>query len=118
CPSQPYSLIAFVVSGGNAGLARSVFAIGSRFASLELLGWPTSGSAVRMRVLGGMGTLWGGCVGAAIVLLLQDSLSSVTEARGIVTGAILIAIVLGFRRGLLPEAGRAIEWVALRRRGG
>jgi len=109
-PTQRYKLIAFVLSGGLAGLAGSLFAIGNSFASLELLHWTTSGSAVLMTVLGGMGTLWGGGIGAAIVLLLEDSLSSVTEAPGVVTGAILIASVLGFRRGLAP----ALQGAALR----
>ena len=101
-PTQRYKLMAFVLSAGIAGLAGSLFAIGNSFASLELLHWTTSGSAVLMTVLGGMGTLSGGGIGAFIVLMLEDSLSSVTEAPGVVTGAILIAIVLGFRRGLLP----------------
>jgi branched-chain amino acid transport system permease protein len=110
-PTQRYKLIAFVLSAGIAGLAGSLYAIGNSFASLDLLHWTTSGSAVLMTVLGGMGTLWGGAVGAAIVLLLEDSLSSVTEAPGVVTGAILVAIVLGFRRGLVPEVVRAAEWL-------
>jgi len=101
-PTQRYKLMAFVLSAGIAGLAGSLYAIGNSFASLDLLHWTTSGSAVLMTVLGGMGTLWGGGIGAFIVLMLEDSLSSVTEAPGVVTGAILIAIVLGFRRGLLP----------------
>ena len=109
--TQRYKLIAFVLSAGIAGLAGGLFAIGNSFASLELLHWTTSGSVVLMTVLGGMGTLWGGGIGAFIVLMLEDSLSSVTEAPGVVTGTILIAIVLAFRRGLLPAftaaAGRA-----------
>jgi len=108
-PTQRYKLMAFVLSAGIAGLAGSLFAIGNSFASLELLHWTTSGSAVLMTVLGGMGTLWGGGIGAFIVLMLEDSLSSVTEAPGVVTGAILIAIVLGFRRGLLPAVIDAVR---------
>jgi branched-chain amino acid transport system permease protein len=114
-PTQRYKLIAFVLSGGIAGLAGSLFAIGNSFASLDLLHWTTSGTAVLMTVLGGMGTLWGGGVGAAIVLLLEDSLSSVTEAPGVVTGAILIAIVLGFRRGLVPAVQRTTAALWARR---
>ena len=109
-PTRRYKLIAFALSGGLAGLAGSLYAIGNSFASLDLLHWTTSGSAVLMTVLGGMGTLWGGGIGAAIVLLLEDSLTSVTDAPGVVTGAILIAIVLGFRRGLAP----ALQGAALR----
>ncbi len=108
-PTQRYKLMAFVLSAAIAGLAGSLFAIGNSFASLELLHWTTSGSAVLMTVLGGMGTLWGGGIGAFIVLMLEDSLSSVTEAPGVVTGAILIAIVLGFRRGLLPAVIDAVR---------
>ena len=106
--TQRFKLIAFVLSAGIAGLAGSVFAIGNSFASLDLLHWTTSGTAVLMIVLGGMGTLWGGAIGAAIVLLLEDSLSSITDAPGVVTGAILIAIVLRFRRGLVPAVQRVL----------
>ncbi len=115
-PTQHYKLMAFVLSAGLAGLAGSLYAIGNSFASLELLHWTTSGSAVLMTVLGGMGTLWGGPIGAAIVLLLEDSVSNFTDAPGIVTGAILIAIVLGFRRGLVPAAQRVLllAWSRIR----
>ena len=115
-PTRRYKLIAFVLSGGLAGLAGSLFAIGNSFASLDLVHWTTSGSAVLMTVLGGLGTLWGGILGAAIVLLLEDSLASVTEAPGVITGVILIAIVLGFRRGLAPALQGAVArgWSTLR----
>jgi branched-chain amino acid transport system permease protein len=115
-PTRRYKLIAFVLSGGLAGLAGSLFAIGNSFASLDLVHWTTSGSAVLMTVLGGLGTLWGGVLGAAIVLLLEDSLASVTEAPGVITGVILIAIVLGFRRGLAPALQGAVArgWSAVR----
>src|SRR6266545_1763862 len=101
-PTQRYKLLAFVLSAGLAGLAGSLFAIGNSFASLELLHWTTSGTVVLMVVLGGMGTLWGGAIGAAIVLLMEDWLSGFTEASGVITGAVLVVIVLGFRRGLWP----------------
>ena len=115
--TQRFKLIAFVLSAGIAGLAGSLFAIGNSFASLDLLHWTTSGTAVLMIVLGGMGTLWGGAIGAAIVLLLEDSLSSITDAPGVVTGAILIAIVLRFRRGIVPAVQRVLG-LAWSRRGG
>lgn len=101
-PTQRYKLVAFVLSAAIAGLAGSLFAIGNSFASLDLLHWTTSGSVVLMTVLGGSGTLWGSIAGASIVLLLEDQLSSFTDAPGVVTGAILIAIVLGMRRGVWP----------------
>ncbi len=112
-----YKLIAFVLSAALAGLAGSVYALGQRFASLELLHWSTSGEVVLMTVLGGLGTLWGGVLGAAVFLLLRDFLSTsalLGDAPGVVTGAVFIIIVLGLRRGLWPTIGD----IALRLRRG
>ena len=100
-----YKLIAFVLSAALAGLAGSIYALGQRFASLELLHWSTSGEVVLMTVLGGLGTLWGGILGAGVFLLLRDFLSTselLRDAPGVVTGSIFIVIVLGLRRGLWP----------------
>lgn len=113
-PTARYKLIAFVLSAGLAGLAGSIFAIGHRFASLENLHWSTSGGVVLMTVLGGIGTLWGSVLGAAVVLLMRDQLSGITDASGVVTGAVFVALVLGFRRGLWA-AGAGVLARVLRR---
>lgn len=99
-PTATYKLLGFVLSAGLAGLAGSVYVLGHGFGALELVHWTTSGTVVMMTILGGVGTLWGSVVGAAVVLLLRDWLSTWTDAWGVVTGAIFIAIVLGFRRGI------------------
>jgi branched-chain amino acid transport system permease protein len=102
---ERYKLIAFVLSAGLAGLAGGVFAISHGFASLQELDWTTSGKVVLMTVLGGIGTLWGGPVGAALVVLLEDRLaSSGFEGIGIITGSIFIICVLLFRRGIWGTA--------------
>jgi branched-chain amino acid transport system permease protein len=103
-----YKLIAFVLSAALAGLAGSVYALGEHFASLEMLHWSTSGQVVLMTVLGGLGTLWGGVLGAGVFLLLRDFLSTADvfrDAPGVVTGTVFILIVLGLRRGLWPTLG-------------
>jgi branched-chain amino acid transport system permease protein len=102
---ERYKLIAFVLSAGLAGLAGGVFAISHGFASLQELDWTTSGKVVLMTVLGGIGTLWGGPVGAALVVLLEDRLASYGfEGIGIITGSIFIICVLLFRRGIWGTA--------------
>lgn len=113
-PTARYKLIAFVLSAGLAGLAGSLFAIGHGFAALENLHWTTSGGVVLMAVLGGIGTLWGSVLGAGLVLLLRDQLSSITDASGVITGAVFVALVLGFRRGIWASAAHGIR-AALRR---
>jgi len=92
--------LAFVLSGVLAGLAGGLFALGNGFASLDLLHWTTSGQAVLITILGGIGTLWGSLLGAVIVLELRDALTNAPELSGVVTGAVFVVIVLAFRRGL------------------
>jgi branched-chain amino acid transport system permease protein len=100
-----YKIIVFVLSAGLAGLAGGVFAISHGFASLEELNWTTSGKVVLITVLGGIGTLWGGPVGAAIVVMLEDRLaSSGFEGTGIILGSIFVVIVLLFRHGIWGTA--------------
>ena len=99
-PTTRYKLLGFVLSAGLAGLAGSLYVLGHGFGAWELVHWSTSGTVVMMVILGGVGTLWGSVIGAALVLLLRDWLSTWTDAWGVVTGAIFVVIVLGFRRGI------------------
>ena len=100
-----YKIIVFVLSAGLAGLAGGVFAISHGFTSLEELNWTTSGKVVLITVLGGIGTLWGGPLGAAIVITLEDRLaSSGFEGTGIILGSIFVLIVLLFRHGIWGTA--------------
>jgi branched-chain amino acid transport system permease protein len=110
-----YKLLAFALSGALAGLAGALFSLGHGFASLEQLHWSTSGIAVLMTILGGIGTLWGGVIGAAIVLEVRDLLSNAPEASGVVTGAVFVVIVLAFRHGLWASATDALRWIRARR---
>jgi branched-chain amino acid transport system permease protein len=110
-----YKLIAFVLSAALAGLAGSVYTLGEHFASLEMLHWTTSGQVVLMTVLGGLGTLWGGVLGAGVFLMLRDFLSTsdiFRDAPGVVTGTVFIVIVLGLRRGLWPTVADVVRRVS------
>ncbi|MCO5997951.1 branched-chain amino acid ABC transporter permease [Actinoallomurus rhizosphaericola] len=100
-PVARYKLLAFVLSAGLSGLAGGLFAIGHGFASLDDVYWTTSGQVVMMVVLGGIGTLWGGALGAALIVELNDYLATAGfQEIGLVTGTIFVIIVLVFRRGL------------------
>ncbi|NYT95096.1 branched-chain amino acid ABC transporter permease [Salinispora sp. H7-4] len=104
-PVHRYKLTVFVLSGFLAGLGGGLFAVSHRFVSLEVLHWTTSGKAVIVVVLGGIGTLWGGVLGAGIVVRLEDWLSFAGfEAVGLVTGGIFVVVVLLFRRGIWGTA--------------
>lgn len=100
-PVDRYKVLVFVVSAFLAGIAGGVYAVGHGFASLQEVYWTTSGKAVVMTILGGMGTLWGPVLGAAIIVVLEDYLATAgIDAVGAVTGGIFVVTVLLFRRGI------------------
>lgn len=100
-PVHRYKLLAFVLSAFLAGLGGGLFAMGHRFVTLDTLHWTTSGKAVIVVVLGGIGTLWGAVLGAAAITRLEDWLSfSGFEQIGLITGLIFVCAVLVFRRGV------------------
>ena len=74
-----YKLRAFVLSAGLAGLAGGTHAIVYQLATLTDVEWQASGQVILMTLLGGIGTLAGPPIGAAIVVLLQTNLA----ARGL-----------------------------------
>jgi branched-chain amino acid transport system permease protein len=112
-PVERYKLLAFVLSAALSGLAGGLFAIGHGFVSLQEVYWTTSGQAVMMVVLGGIGTLWGGVIGAGLIVELNDYLATAGfEQIGIVTGTVFVVTVLVFRRGIWGTAA----WLTRRRR--
>ncbi|NJC72591.1 branched-chain amino acid ABC transporter permease [Planosporangium thailandense] len=124
-PVERYKLLVFVLSATLAGLAGGLHAVGHGFASMDDVHWTTSGQAVLMVVLGGIGTLWGSVIGAALVVQLEDVLATAGfDGTGIVTGAVFVLVVLLFRRGIwgtaamwLPRARRLPALSRLARRG-
>jgi branched-chain amino acid transport system permease protein len=112
---EKHKLIAFVLSAGLTGLAGGVFAISHGFVALTELHWTTSGDVVLMTVLGGIGTLWGGVVGAFLTVMLSDYLaSSGFHGIDLVTGAVFVFVVLLFRRGVWGTVRH--QWTARRLR--
>jgi branched-chain amino acid transport system permease protein len=109
-PVARYKLLAFVLSATLAGLAGGLHAVGHGLATLGDAHWTTSGKVVLIVVLGGIGTLWGSALGAVLVVQLEDFLASAGfDGIGIVTGAVFVAVVLLFRRGMW---GTATLWLS------
>src|SRR5690606_7874545 len=113
---QYYKLAAFVMSAALAGLAGSVKALVFQFATLTDVGWQMSGEVILMTLLGGIGTMVGPIVGAALVVTLQNYLATSEFPVTVVTGAIFMICVLLFRRGIVGEVyARLANWNGDRR---
>jgi len=100
-PIVRYKLAAFTLAGGLAGLAGALLVNQGNFVSPQMLHWTRSGEIIVMVVLGGMGSLGGPVLGAAVFLLLEEILSSYTEHWQIFLGPILLLVVLFARQGLM-----------------
>jgi branched-chain amino acid transport system permease protein len=74
-PVYRYKLVCFVISGAIAGLAGALIANQTSYVSPSLLHWISSGTLMIMVILGGVGRFWGGPVGAAVLLTLEETLS-------------------------------------------
>jgi len=99
-PVYRHKLAAFTLAGALAGLAGALAANQAGFVSPSLLQWSQSGMLMMMVILGGMGHLYGGVVGAAVFLLLEEILSAYTIHWQFALGAVLLAVVLTAPHGL------------------
>jgi len=100
-----FKLGAFVLSGTLAGLAGALFAIGNRLSGLDGVDWHTSGAIVIMTILGGIGTIYGPIVGAAIYESLDFFVSKtpIGDKTNLVMGLVFAVVILTARRGLVGE---------------
>lgn len=106
-------LVAFVLSGGFCGLAGALFALHLSTVSTEMLYYLTSGHAVMMALLGGMGTFFGPFVGAGVFVLLEDVVAVWTRHWQLYVGGLFMLFVLFFPRGIWGSIlHRARHWAA------
>jgi branched-chain amino acid transport system permease protein len=101
-----YKMMAFVISANYAAVAGALTAIYETYVPTESLHWTTSGEVVMMSVIGGVGTLFGPMVGAAIVLFLENVLSAATEQWLLIQGLIFIGFVIFLPGGVVDGAAR------------
>jgi len=102
-----YKLLAFVLSATLAGLAGATKALVFQLASLTDVHWSMSGEVVLMTLLGGLGTVFGPVVGAAMIMSMENYLAQLGAWVTVVQGGIFVLCVLAFRRGVV---GELIAW--------
>ncbi len=93
--------IAFTLSCFFMGFAGSLYALVNNFADPRGLHYSQSGDFVMMAVMGGMRNFWGPLLGAAVFVVFQDYLSSITVNWMSFVGLLFVLVVLFFPRGLL-----------------
>ncbi len=100
-PVELHIWLAFVISCVFISLAGGLDALLNNFANPHELHYSQSGDLVIMAVMGGMRSFWGPLLGAALFVVLQDYVSSLTTNWMSFIGLLFVVVVLLFPRGLL-----------------
>ena len=105
----------YTVAAAYAGAAGALLAQTTQFVSLDVLAFHRSADVLLVLVIGGVGYLYGGLVGAVIFKVLQDVLAGITpQYWQFWIGFILVALVLAGRERVAAQV--AALWRSLGRR--
>jgi branched-chain amino acid transport system permease protein len=104
-----FVLAALFASTG--GVIMSLFVSG---AYPEFAYWTISGEGIFINMLGGVTTFLGPMAGTVLLLLLNDTVTRLTDYYGIVLGIVILFFAIGLRKGLMDFA---VEWYEHRRDG-
>jgi branched-chain amino acid transport system permease protein len=112
-----YRIYAATVGSAMIGLTGALYALSAGFISPATYAF----DQVDVRVLvlvafGGLGRVLGPVIGAALFAFLDEALTTSLQLREVFYGAFVIAIFLGFRRGVVPTLVGLVERVVARRR--
>jgi len=101
-----YKLAAFVIAALYAGLAGGLLGVFQSYMPPDAFALDTSAQLVVQTVIGGVGTLIGSTVGAAIWLWLRDNLQMIPQVGALwklILGVIFVVLVTVLRRGICGE---------------
>ena len=100
--TERYKIIIFAISAAYASLAGSLYAHYLSFISPKTFDIFYSIKVVTMVVVGGIGNLWGGLLGAAVLTALPEVLHGMRDYALLLYGVILMGVLVFFPEGLLP----------------
>jgi branched-chain amino acid transport system permease protein len=98
-----FKLQAFVIAAVYASLAGSALALMNGFVNPDQAGFLHSVELVTMVVLGGLGSVVGSIVGAAVLITLPQVLTIFHEYEHLLLGVIIIVSMIFMRNGIVPS---------------
>jgi branched-chain amino acid transport system permease protein len=103
-----YKLFAFVVGTATAGVAGALYAQHFRFVGPDSFGFVESISVLAMVVVGGIGSVWGVIVAAAVLSVLPLLIQFVDDYKILVYGALLFSMMRFSPDGLAGIVNRSL----------
>lgn len=110
-----YKVAAFMISGFVAGISGVLGAWNTQSVSPESVNVETSILLIVMVILGGVGTLFGPLVGAAIVIIVKFTVSSYVDRWQTLLGIVFIIVILLAREGLVGSVTKLSNRIRRRR---
>lgn len=107
--TDDYKLVAFILSATVAGVAGGTKSLVFGIATLTDVHWSMSGEVLLMTLVGGLGTVFGPMIGAAVIVAMQNYLAEMGAWVTVIQGFIFIACVLAFRRGIVGEIANLLR---------
>jgi len=120
-PTFRYKLICFVIAGAVAGIAGYLGALQFGVVNPQMMGWHLSASVMMMVILGGMGTLAGPILGAAVWMLLELAFQSLPTVAGLDLGKhwqLWMGVFIVIAALSLPKGLIGVGAALLKRKGG
>jgi branched-chain amino acid transport system permease protein len=96
-------VLGFVFSGLMAGVSGALYALFNSFVSPSTVALAQSVKGLLMAIVGGIGTLFGSVVGAAIVIILENVVSSYTERWSMVLGLLFVVTMIFAPEGIVGK---------------
>jgi branched-chain amino acid transport system permease protein len=103
-------LAIFVISAVYASVAGSYLALFNGHVTPDISGFLRSIELVAMVVLGGMGSIAGSLVGAAVLVVLPQALTALHDYEHVVLGLLLMGFMIFLRQGIVPSLFTALPW--------
>lgn len=100
-------LAIFIISAVYASVAGSYLALLNGHVTPDVAGFMRSIELVAMVVLGGMGSIIGSLVGAAVLVVLPQALTIFHEYEQALLGLIVMVFMIFLRRGIVPSLAAA-----------
>ena len=96
-------VLGFLFSGLMAGISGVLYAFFNSFVSPSTVALTQSVKGLLMAIIGGVGTLFGGVVGAAIIIILENVVSSFTERWSMVLGLLFVLTMIFAPEGIVGK---------------
>jgi branched-chain amino acid transport system permease protein len=107
-----HQLITFVVGAFFAGIAGMMMAMHNRFVATDMLYWHSSSEPILASLLGGMFSLTGPAIGAAVLVFLNVTITRYTQFWPFVLGLLTVGAVLVAPTGIV---GLVRRWIGAAR---